>query len=65
MVDDEFDELYDARAKAAEEVDAHIRKLWQQEVDQQWRNEYEQLKSRYDDADSQFTVYMRSRAGRS
>jgi predicted secreted protein len=64
LVDDEFDQLDDARAKAADDVDAHIRKLWQQDVDQEWRHEYEQL-SRVDDADTRFMVYMRSRAGRS
>jgi hypothetical protein len=65
LVDDEFDQLDDARAKAADDVDAHIRKLWQQGVDQEWRDEYEQLKARYNDADTRFMVYMRSRAGRS
>ena len=64
-MDDEFDQLDDARAKAADDVDAHIRKLWQQNVNQGWREEYERLKSRYDDADTRFMVYMRSRAGRS
>jgi hypothetical protein len=65
MVDDEFDQLDGARTKAADDMDAHIRKLWQQDVDQAWRDEYEQLKSRFDDADSRFSVYMRSREGRS
>jgi len=64
-VEDEFDRLEDSRAKAAQEVEAHIRKLWEGDVDQAWRDEYDQLKSRYDEADNEFSVYMRSRAGRS
>jgi DNA/RNA-binding domain of Phe-tRNA-synthetase-like protein len=64
-VDDEFDQLENARAKAASELDAHVRRLWQQDVDQAWRDEYERLKARCDDADNRCSVYLRSREGRS
>jgi hypothetical protein len=64
-VDDEFDQLDSARASAAKDLDAHVRKLWHQDVDQAWRDEYERLKARCDDADDQCSVYLRSREGRS
>lgn len=64
-MDDEFEQLYSARAKAANDLDAHVRRLWQQDVDQAWRDEYERLKARCDDADDRCSVYLRSREGRS
>ena len=64
-MDDEFDQLESARAKAASDLDAHVRRLWQQDVDQTWRDEYERLKALCDDADGRWSVYLRSHEGRS
>ena len=64
-MDDELDQLESARSDAARDLDAHVRRLWQQDVDQAWRDEYERLKAQCDEADNRCSVYLRSREGRS